>query len=67
MMLGAALGGVESIFLPQLGHGFWPVVGMSAILGGAMRSPFTGIVFALELTNDFYMLNHLKWNPPSYL
>ena len=29
---------------------------MGAILGGTMRSPFTGIVFALELTHDFNML-----------
>jgi chloride channel protein, CIC family len=25
---------------------------MGAILGGTMRSPFTGIVFAIELTHD---------------
>jgi CIC family chloride channel protein len=56
LMMGAALGGVESMFLPHLGHGFWPLVGMGAILGGTMRAPFTGIVFALELTHDFNML-----------
>jgi chloride channel protein, CIC family len=56
LMMGAALGGVESIFLPNYGDGFWPLVSMGAILGGTMRSPFTGIVFALELTHDFNML-----------
>ena len=56
LMMGAALGGVESIFLPQFGDGFWPLVSMGAILGGTMRSPFTGIVFALELTHDFNVL-----------
>src|SRR6185437_15490196 len=56
LMMGAALGGIESIFLPQFGQGFWPLVSMGAILGGTMRSPFTGIVFALELTHDFNML-----------
>jgi CIC family chloride channel protein len=56
LMMGAALGGLESIFLPQFGQGFWPLVSMGAILGGTMRSPFTGIVFALELTHDFNML-----------
>jgi len=56
LMMGAALGGVESIFLPNFGLGFWPLVSMGAILGGTMRSPFTGIVFALELTHDFNML-----------
>jgi CBS domain-containing protein len=56
LMMGAALGGVESMLLPQFGQGFWPLVSMGAILGGTMRSPFTGVVFALELTHDLNML-----------
>lgn len=56
LMLGGALGGVEAMFLPAEGVGFWPLVSMGAILGGTMRSPFTGIVFALELTHDFNAL-----------
>jgi CIC family chloride channel protein len=56
LMMGAALGGIESIFLPHFGIGFWPLVSMGAILGGTMRSPFTGIVFAIELTHDLNML-----------
>ena len=40
------------MFLPAEGLGFWPLVSMGAILGGTMRSPFTGVVFALELTHD---------------
>jgi H+/Cl- antiporter ClcA/predicted transcriptional regulator len=56
LMMGAALGGVEAIFLPHFGLGFWPLVSMGAILGGTMRSPFTGIVFAIELTHDLNML-----------
>lgn len=55
LMMGAALGGVEAQFFPQLGAGFWPLVSMGAILGGTMRSPFTGVLFALELTHDFNM------------
>jgi CBS domain-containing protein len=42
--------------LPFEGVGFWPLVSMGAILGGTMRSPFTGMVFALELTHDVNML-----------
>jgi len=38
------------------GGSFWALVSMSAILGGTMRSPFTGVVFAIELTHDFNML-----------
>jgi H+/Cl- antiporter ClcA len=56
LMMGAALGGVEGMFLPHFGIGFWPLVSMGAILGGTMRSPFTGIVFAIELTHDLNML-----------
>ncbi len=56
LMMGGALGGIEAAFLPNLGIGFWPLVSMGAILGGTMRSPFTGIVFALELTHDFNMM-----------
>jgi CBS domain-containing protein len=56
LMMGAALGGVEGLFLPHFGAGFWPLVSMGAILGGTMRSPFTGIVFAIELTHDLNML-----------
>jgi CIC family chloride channel protein len=56
LMMGGALGGVEAWFLPAEGLGFWPLVSMGAILGGTMRSPLTGIVFALELTHDVNMI-----------
>jgi len=56
LMLGGALGGVEATFLPAQGIGFWPLISMGAILGGTMRSPFTGIIFAIELTHDFNAL-----------
>jgi chloride channel protein, CIC family len=56
LMMGGALGGVEASFLPNEGAGFWPLVSMGAILGGTMRSPFTGVVFVLELTHDLNAL-----------
>ena len=52
LMMGGALGGLEAMFLPNEGLGFWPLISMGAILGGTMRSPFTSIVFAFELTHD---------------
>jgi chloride channel protein, CIC family len=52
LMMGGALGGLEGMFLPNEGAGFWPLISMGAILGGTMRSPFTSIVFAFELTHD---------------
>jgi CIC family chloride channel protein len=56
LMMGAALGGVDAMFLPNEGAGFWPLVSMGAILGGTMRAPFTAILFALELTHDINVL-----------
>lgn len=56
LMIGGAVGGVEAMFLPSQGPGFWPLVSMGAILGGTMRSPFTGTVFAIELTHDLNSL-----------
>jgi CIC family chloride channel protein len=56
LIMGGALGGLESLFLPNLGPGFWPLVSMGATLGGTMRSPFTGVIFMLELTHDVNML-----------
>lgn len=52
LMMGGALGGLEAMFLPNEGLGFWPLISMGAVLGGTMRSPFTSIVFAFELTHD---------------
>ena len=56
LMMGGALGGVEAMFFPNEGAGFWPLISMGAILGGTMRAPFTGVVFALELTHDVNIL-----------
>lgn len=56
LMMGGALGGLVAPLLPYEGLGFWQLVSMGAILGGTMRSPFTGIIFAVELTHDVNML-----------
>jgi H+/Cl- antiporter ClcA/CBS domain-containing protein len=56
LMMGGALGALESHVFPNAGVGFWPLIGMGAILGGTMRSPLTGILFAVELTHDLNML-----------
>jgi H+/Cl- antiporter ClcA len=52
LMMGAALGGLESLFLPPGLTSLLAMVSMGAMLGGVMRSPFTGVVFTLELTRD---------------
>ena len=56
LMMGGALGGIEAMFLPNEGAGFWSLISMGAILGGTMRSPFTGVIFAIELTHDFNVM-----------
>lgn len=56
LMMGAALGGLEATLLPLGSPGVWALVSMAAILGGTMRSPLTGVVFALELTHQVNLL-----------
>lgn len=52
-MIGGALGTVEAQIFPHVGAGFWALVALAGVLGGVMRSPFTGVLFALELTHQF--------------
>lgn len=52
LMLGAALGGLLGAILPGASEGTWALLGMAGALAGVTRSPFTSIVFALELTHD---------------
>ena len=50
-MIGGALGALEAHVFPQVAPGFWALVALAGVLGGVMRSPVTGVVFALELTH----------------
>jgi chloride channel protein, CIC family len=52
LMMGGALGGLEAMFLPNEGAGFWPLISMAAVMGGTMRAPLMSIIFAFELTHD---------------
>jgi H+/Cl- antiporter ClcA/predicted transcriptional regulator len=56
LMMGAALGAVESMFLPHYGLGFWELVSMGAVLSGTIGAPLTAAVFAVELTHDINMV-----------
>ena len=52
-------GGIGALFGSKIGlgdPGLWAMVGMSAMMGGTMRSPLTGMVFVLELTHDLNAL-----------
>ncbi len=56
LMMGGSLGMLESLFLGQGMASLWVAVSMGAMLGGVMRSPFTGTVFTMELTHDLNAL-----------
>ena len=56
LIIGGSLGALLGQWLPTGDPGLWATVGMGAIMGGAMRSPFTGMVFTLELTHDLNAL-----------
>jgi H+/Cl- antiporter ClcA len=56
LMIGGALGSLEAAVFPHVGPGFWPLIGIAGVLGGVMRSPLTGVVFAVELTHRYEAL-----------
>jgi CBS domain-containing protein len=56
LIIGGVVGAAVGSFLPGGDARLWPLVGMAAIMGGTMRSPLTGAVFALELTKDINAL-----------
>jgi CBS domain-containing protein len=51
LIMGGALGSLEGLWLPG-GPAFWALIGMAATMGGTMRAPLTGALFAVELTGD---------------
>jgi H+/Cl- antiporter ClcA len=56
LIMGGALGAILGPALPGGDRALWALVSMAAVLGGTMRSPLTGAVFALELTHDIHAL-----------
>jgi CBS domain-containing protein len=56
LMMGGAMGALASHLIPVGSPGLWAIVGMAAMMGGTMRSPFTAIIFTLELTYDVMTL-----------
>jgi H+/Cl- antiporter ClcA/predicted transcriptional regulator len=56
LIMGGSLGALLSTILPGGDSHLWPLAAMAAVMGGTMRSPLTGIVFALELTYDIKTL-----------
>ncbi len=56
MMIGAALGALLSRGMPEMGPGFWAMIGIGATMSAALRVPMTAIVFTVEETHDWSML-----------
>jgi CBS domain-containing protein len=52
-MIGASLGALMAYVLPPVAPGFWALMCLAAVVGGVMRSPLTGIIFAMELTHQW--------------
>ncbi len=59
LMMGGTLGALAGQVIPVGSPGLWALVGMAAMMGGTMRSPFTAVIFALELTYDIQTLPSL--------
>ncbi|HEX4628160.1 MAG TPA: chloride channel protein, partial [Gemmatimonadales bacterium] len=51
LIMGGCLGALEAHWANG-DPGLWAAVSMGAMMGGTMRSPFTAVVFMLELTHD---------------
>jgi H+/Cl- antiporter ClcA len=56
MMIGGALAAAASSLLPAASPGFWPLLAMSATLGGTLRLPFTALFFAIGVTGNVHAL-----------
>jgi chloride channel protein, CIC family len=55
MMIGGALGALLSYGLPNMGPGFWVLIGIAGVLSGTLRVPMTAIIFTIEETHDWNM------------
>jgi H+/Cl- antiporter ClcA len=56
LMIGGALGALVGHGLPFVQTGAWPLVGMAAILSGAIGCPLTAAVLSMELTHNFSLM-----------
>lgn len=56
LMIGGALGILESRWIACGDSSLWAMVSMAAVMGGVMRSPLTAMFFTLELTHDLNVM-----------
>jgi H+/Cl- antiporter ClcA len=55
LILGGTAGWLEGQLLPG-DASCWALIGMAAMMGGSMRAPLTGVLFAIELTGNLGLL-----------
>ena len=53
LIMGGVFGRLLGTALPLADPPLWALLGMAAMMGGTMRAPLTGLLFALELTHNF--------------
>jgi CIC family chloride channel protein len=56
LIMGGALGAWLGHWMPAGDPGLWAMAGMAAMMAGMMNLPFTGMIFALELSHDLNTL-----------
>ncbi|WP_218154789.1 chloride channel protein [Paenibacillus sp. UNC496MF] len=56
LIIGGTLGEAMGILFHAPDPAVWSILGMAAVFAGVTRSPFTAILFLLELTHDMQML-----------
>jgi H+/Cl- antiporter ClcA len=56
LMIGGALGALVGFGLPAIETGAWPLVGMAAVLAGAIGCPLTAAVLSMELTHNYALI-----------
>jgi len=56
LIIGGSMGSVLTAVMPAASPGFWPLLAMTATMGGTMRAPLTATFFAVELTGATHLL-----------
>ncbi len=56
LMIGGALGALAGFGLPFMETGGWPLIGMAAVLSGAIGCPLTAVVLSMELTHNYALM-----------
>lgn len=56
LMIGGALGALLGHGMPFVQTGAWPLVGMAAVLSGAIGCPLTAAALSMELTHNYGLM-----------